>query len=305
MNNNRFVRLREGAGGAGDGGAGAGGAGTGIVTTPPNPGADKPWLSHLPEDIRGDSSFSTVKAKDANEALAIIGRMHVNSQKLLGQPKLPKPQENWTPEQWKDFNRQIGVPDSPEKYAIPEFKFADGIKLDEAKLDGWKKAFHENGILPKQADAIMKKFFEEVNTDYTGRTQQSEQQSEQQKAANISALKGEFGDQYEAKIDIARTALRNFGDEALLDTVEKTGLANDPAFAKFLIKIGEQTLEDRAGGSGPGSMGRGPGAALQEINALKIDKEFQSALNSRTDPGHKAALEKWMTLHQQAYPNPK
>lgn len=296
MKHNRILTLMAEVG---DGGAGGGG--NGIVTTPPaNGGAGTPpsWMSALPEDIRSDPTWANIKAKDANEALGIVGKMHVNAQKLLGQPKLPKPQDNWTPEQWKDFNKQLGVPDSPEGYKIPEFKFADGLKLDETKMGEWRKQFQELGILPKQADALLKRYFEDINTSHV----KSVAEQEAEKTKNLGLLKSEFGDQYDAKIDIARTALRKFGDEALLDHIEKAGLANNPAFAKFLIKVGEQTLEDNAGGGGPGNMGHGPGAALQEIASLKIDKEFQTALNNAKDPGHKAAVDKWMSLHQRAYP---
>ena len=290
----RFARLRDDAAAGSDGAGGQGAAG-GAGDQPPA------WLNSIPEDIRGDASFKTVKAKDANEALAAIGRMHVNAQKMLGRPVLAKPQDNWTPEQHKAFFKELGVPDTLDKYTTPEFKFNEGLAIVPEQLEGWKKTFQEVGILPKQAEAIMKKYFEEVNGEHTAKGQASAQTAE----ANKAELRGEFGDAYEAKIDIANTALRNFADEKFIDFVEQNGLAGDPSLVKFLVKIGEQTMEDRAGGDGPGNIGTGPGAALTTIGELKIDKEFQTALNTRTHAGHKAAVDRWTKLHQQAFPTPK
>ena len=214
---------------------------------------------------------------------------------------LAKPQDNWTLEQHKAFYKELGVPDTLDKYTTPEFKFNEGLAIVPEKLDGWKKTFQEVGILPKQAEAIMKKYFEEVNGEHTAGGQATAQAAQ----ANKVELQTEFGDAYAAKIDIANTTLRNFADEKFLDFVESNNLAGNPALVKFLVKVGEQTMEDRAGGNGPGNIGQGPGAALTTIGELKINKEFQTALNNRMDPGHKSAVDRWTKLHQQAYPSSK
>lgn len=296
-----------GAGGAGSGGAGAGGAGSIL-----NPGQQQQqqqqqqqlpsWLQAIPENLRTDPSLANVKAKDDKEAIAALAQMHINAQKLLGKPKLEKPSDSWTPEQWKAFHKELGVPETPDKYTLPDIKLAEGLALDDAKMTKWKGKFHELGLTPKQVQGVMAEYMAEMNGEFTSQ----QQNSELERTKNLGLLKQEFGDQFDAKVDIARSALRKFGSEPLVELLDKTGLANNPELVKFFVQIGEATMEDSAFGSGGGAgAGGGPGSALQEIGKLKGDTEFMKVLSNRTATGHKEAVEKWAALHKAAYPAAK
>lgn len=294
---NEFRAMQqEEAGGDADGSSG--GAGGSILSGAKSGaaalagGAPTPWTAALPEDIRNDPSFATVKAKDANEALGIIAKMHLNAQKLIGTARLQKPQDNWTADQWKTFHKELGVPETPDKYGTPKFEFAKGLALDEKKIAGWKAKMHALGFTPRQAEGLMSDYFAEINTEFTsqesGRTQQRTQAE--------AELRQEFGDSYDASVDIAKGVLMKFGDESLVAALEQTGAANNPAMVKFLVKLGKTLGEDKALGSGGGELG-GAGAALIELNALKTDTEFQKVLLNRKAPGHAQAVEKWTALH--------
>jgi hypothetical protein len=287
-----FVRLHLDGG---DPNAGGGGSGS-LLNGGTGGGGGVDWRADLPEDIRADPSLATFKAKDHKEALGVIAKSYIHAQKLVGVDKIAKPNDKWTPEQWKAFNKEMGVPETHDKYSVPKFEFAEGLTLDEKKLDGYKKIFHEAGVTPKQAEKIMVAYFADVNGDFTGR-------AESQKAAMLSAtneLKQEFGDKYDAKLDIARSVLKKYGSDTLLQKLESSGLANDPEVVRMFAKLGEGMMEDRAGGSGDGLILQEATQANQEINRLKSDADFQTALNTRGHAGHKAAVEKWLDLHKAA-----
>lgn len=254
-----------------------------------NPPAD--WRSALPEDIRADPSF-----KDIAD-VGSLGKSFINAQKLIGVDKIAKPSDKWTPEQWKDFYKQIGAPDKPEAYELPkDLKLAEGLELNNDQLNAWRKEFMESGLTKGQADRILKRYFENANAEFTGFANQRTQA--QQQAETV--LKQEFGDQYDANLDIARGALKKFGSEDLVKKLVSTGLGNDPAMVKVLLALGKATMDDQAIGGGNDMLIKGSTAAQSEINRLKTDKEFQNALQSREVPGHKEAVARWLDLHQKA-----
>lgn len=275
-----FVRLsvdEPGAGGGTGGSLLSGGGGN----TPPD------WRASLPDDVKGDPSLASIKD------VGSLAKSYVHAQKLIGTDKIAKPNDKWTPEQWRGFYKELGVPETPDKYSLPEVKLAQGLTIESTKLDKFKKIFHDQGLTPKQVSAVMQAYMEDVNSDYTARTT-GEQTA---RASAIAELKQEFGEKYDANLDIARSVLKKFGSDQLLEKLENTGLANDPEIIRMFYTIGQGMMEDRASGSGDGLLVQEATAALQEINRLKGDTDFQRQLNSRNDPGHKAAVQRWTELH--------
>lgn len=290
-----FVRLNLDGGDPNAGGGGGGGAGS-LLNGGGAGGGGVDWRADLPEDIRADPSLATFKAKDHKEALGVIAKSYIHAQKLVGVDKIAKPNDKWTPEQWKEYHRAIGVPETHDKYGVPEFKFADGLTLDKEKFTKYQQLFHKAGLTPAQAKILSEGYFSDVNTDFT---QSREAQNLAIKQAEAT-LRQEFGDKYDAKLDIARSVVKKFGSDTLLQKLESSGLANDPEVVKLFAKLGEGMLEDSAGGSGDGLILQEATQAIQEINRLKGDKDFQAQLNTKNHPGHKAAVQKWLDLHTAA-----
>lgn len=286
-----FVRLNL------DDGAAGGGGGGGLL----NPGAGGgggavDWRADLPEDIRADPSLAAFKAKDHKEALGQVAKSLVHAQKLIGVDKIAKPSDKWTPEQWKAHYREIGVPETPDKYTLPDVKLADGLTLVPEKIGKFNKIFYEAGLTPRQQTAVMKAYLEDVNGDHIGRSEASKAQV----LAATNELKTEYGDKYDAKLDIGRSVMKKFGSDTLLAKLGAAGLSSDPEVVRMFVKLGEGMLEDSAGGGGDGLLLQTATQALQEINALKSDVEFQKVLNDKRNPGHKAAVDKWLDLHGKA-----
>lgn len=279
-----------------DGDPGTGGGGGGTLLNPGAGGGTPDWRATLPEDIRSDAAFSTVKAKDAGEALGIIGKMYVGAQKLIGVDKIPRPSEKWTAEQWREHHKIMGVPETHDKYALPDIKLAKGLEIKAEKLDAFKKIFHAEGLTPRQVSAVMKAYLEDVNNDYT--TKETSHRTAMSEAT--TELQGRWKDKYDGNLDVARSVIKKFGGDTLVAKFEATGLANDPEVAEFLYKIGQGLMEDGAGGAGGDLLLQDHTQALQEINKLKGDADFQKQLNTRSDPGHKAAVDRWLLLHQTA-----
>jgi hypothetical protein len=72
---------------------------------------------------------------------------------------------------------------------------------------------------------------------------------------------------------------------------------------RAMATIGESIMEDHSGGGGQGGLEVNDSTrAGAEIQRLTGDKEFQVMLDTKGHPGHKAAVDRWLLLHQQAQP---
>lgn len=266
---------------------------------PGNGGGTPPaaWHSTLPEDIR--SAPAILKYKSVEE----LARGHVNAESLIGKKRLEAPNDKWGENEWKAFYKEIGVPETPDAYKLPEkLTKMEGLQLDEEKLKKVNAALHAVGLTPKQHAAVLE-YYAGTLSEATA-AQKATQDAAMQ--AGITKLKGDWGVNYEQNLDVARSVLKKFGGEDTLARLEETGFANDPSFIQMLHKIGTGMLEDKGrGGSGSGLQVLDSTAALNEINTLKMDKDFQAAMNDARNPGHKAAVERWTALHAKAYEGQK
>lgn len=264
--------------------------------TPPPAGGAPPagggnWLDSLPKDLHTET---ITKFKSPEE----LARGYVNAQALIGQKRLAAPNDKWGETEWKSFYKELGVPDAPDGYKTPELKLPEGIKLDDARVKKANEALHKAGLTPKQHEAVLRYYGETLSEQHTA----SAQQRQAALSEGTNALKAEWGDKFDAHLDIARSVIAKFGDEGLMDTLVESGAANNPAFIKALHKIGSAILEDSARGRGDGGLKvMDSTAALQEIDSLKLDKEFQKALGTANHPAHKAAVERWTLLHGKAH----
>src|SRR6266576_1030671 len=224
---------------------------------------------------------------------------YVNLEKTLGADKILAPQKTWGDKEWNDFYAKTGRPDVADKYEVPaDVKLNEGLKLDDAKLKVAKDHFHKLGLSSRQASEIMRFYLGTINESDAGfkAARQTEIDS------GMTKLKEEFGDKHEARIDLARSVVAKFGGEELTNYLNDSGLGNHPSLIKALAKVGDAMLEDRVTGKGEGLDINEPTRALAEIDRMKIDKDFQEALNKNGHPGHQAAVDRWLAVHKIAFP---
>lgn len=286
------LRMADGAdGGSGGAGGGAGGADGGDA----GKGAAD-WRAGLPDDLKSHASLKDIKD------IPSLAKSFVHAQQLVGAEKLPKPQKNWTEAQWNDFYKGVGRPETPDKYSYkPDMTKFEGIQIDDAKMATTKAQLHKLGLTDSQVSGALDYY---LGTVASQAKEINDARTAQQTIA-MTALRQEFGDDYDTKLSIAGGVVKKFGSPELHELVEKEGLGNNPAFIKLFASIGEAMMDDKAVGSGFGLVVTDAATALAEINQLKGDADFQKALGDRSNPGHKVALEKWEMLHGKAYPPKK
>lgn len=257
---------------------------------------ENPFLTTLPEDLRTEPSLATIKDT------AALAKGYVSAQKLIGAKRLVAPSENWQDQQWNEFYDQVGRPKTSDEYKVPEFKFEEGVQLDQAKVKASLVHLHKLGLTQKQAAGVLEHYFGDVNEAVkAGKSMKSTASAQAEQA-----LKQEWGDKFGVNVDVARSVIKKFGGEDAEEVakfLDDSGLGNNVKLVRLFHKIGSEFQEDRRRSGGGGDLPLGDAArASSEIDQLKIDGEFQKALGEANHPGHRAAVDRWISLHQAVAP---
>ena len=218
-------------------------------------------------------------------------KSYLHSQKLVGADKIPVPNKHATDEDWNEVYTRLGKPESPDgyKFNLPK----DNNKLDDNSLKAFSEQAHKLGLLPHQADGIIKYYNELANAaevDTNSKAETSRLQAEE-------ALRKEFGPAYNNKLNAAKNlASATLGSDFLSNTVLKDGskLGDNPtvvkAFADLAGKLSEDTIVK---GDSPSYM------TVKEIDQ-QLDKIRQpgSAYWDKTHPNHNTAVQEAYKLQE-------
>ena len=245
------------------------------------------WYSQLSEETRG---FVETKGWQSPDDVV---QSYTNLEKLLGADKSGRgvvmPKEDAAAEEWGKFYDRLGRPKSADEYNLP---VPQGDTGDFAKKAAGK--FHELGITAKQAQSLAEWW--NMNADEMQSSQVNQQMQNAEMEMNV--LQSEWGKEYDANIEAARRATRQFGvKEQMLEKIENA--IGTREMLKLFANIGKGVGEDSFVDSGKtGAFGISPEAARVRIGQLKADPEWSSKyLGGNADA--KAELERLMRA---AYP---
>ena len=262
---------------AGDGGAGGNGAAAPV----------EGWAGTLPEGVRG--IVTTKGWKGPEDAIT----SYANLEKLLGADKAGRgvviPKDDAPAEELAAFYSRLGRPENADAYKIPVPEGDDGAFLKTAA--GW---FHESGLSQKQAEGLAGKW----NAHVASIQQAEEARIQQETAIGLQNLKRDWGQEYDAQLELGRRAVREAGigedDAAAIERaigVEKA--------AKYFAKLGAHFREaPMRGAEGQGNFGpMTPEAAKARITALMQDQDW----GKRFAASGADEMAEWRRLHAIAY----
>lgn len=154
------------------------------------------------------------------------------------------------------------VPETADSYQLPVPEGDDGAFAKTAAA--W---FHEAGIPPAQAEKLAAKW-----NEFAASQQKSSVEAEAAKEAQAeatykeqdAALRKEWGDKYDANIELGKRAYREFGfNQDLVDAMEaKVGPAE---LFKLFARLGQKIGEDTALGVGNGNNASSGVSAAQKL----------------------------------------
>ncbi len=199
---------------------------------PETPAVD--FQSLIPEEYREEKSLQNFSKMDD------FVKSYLHSQKLVGLDKIPVPNKHATDEDWQEVYKKLGSPETADgyKYSLPE-----GHAVPEDTLKSFSEQAVKLGLLPNQADGIMKYYNEVINqgvNDQTIKSDEARKVSEQD-------LRKEFGSTYDNKITGAKNlATATLGAEFLSTTMLADGskLGDNPQIVKAFANLSEKLSED-------------------------------------------------------------
>ena len=185
-------------------------------------------------------------------------KSYLNAQSLVGANKVAIPNKMATEEDWEEVYSKLGRPNKPEDY-----KYSFDNEVDPEQLKQFNETAHRIGLLPKQAERIIK-FYNELNTQ-TDADRVKTFEAKQTEA--MAELKKEFGPEYNKRLDQAkRLAVETLGNDILNNAVlnDGTRLGDNAQVVKAFSMLADKLSEDE--------LVKGDGIDYQ--TASEIEKEI-------------------------------
>ena len=202
------------------------------TTAPETPAVDFKTL--IPEEYREEKSLQNFNKMDD------FVKSYLHSQKMVGLDKIPVPNKHATDEDWKEVYKRLGSPETSDqyKYSLPE-----DHQVPEDTLKSFSEEAVKLGLLPNQADGIMKYYNDVINqglNDQNIKAEEARKVSEQD-------LRQEFGPTYDNKITGAKNlATATLGADFLNNTMLADGskLGDNIQVVKAFANLSEKLSED-------------------------------------------------------------
>jgi len=241
------------------------------------------WKQNIPEDIRADKSLESIKD------VGSLAKSYIHAQRLVGSDKIPVPNKHATDEDWSAVYEKLGRPKTPGeyKYDIPE-----DVNVDQASLNNFSDQAHKLGLLPTQANGMVKFYNEMVSQGI----KDADTKALVSRENSTKELKQEWGQAYDSKLSKAGTLAKSIVDKKLLAApmADGTMLGDHPlmirAFAMLSDKMGEDNIVQA---SGPAYLT--PSQIDKQIGELQ---QPGSAYWEKRHPNHDAAVQEVQTLLQ-------
>ena len=233
--------------------------------------------------------FKEEKALDNFNNMEDFVKSYLHAQKLVGADKIPVPNKHSTDEDWHEVFKRLGAPETPEDY---KYNLKD-VELDQNQVQEFNKEAHKLGLLPRQAESLIK-FYNEMNSNNAA---SQEEAAAQAQLVTETELKKEFGPQFNKRLDQAKKlAVNSLGSEFLENTYLKDGsrLGDNIKVIKAFSELADKLSEDE--------IIKGDGS--EYMTAKDIEKEINeltqegSAYWSKTHPNHNKAVQEVLKLRE-------
>ena len=276
----------SGGGGSGDPGSNAGNGNTDADKgKAAGGGSTTDWRSSLPKELQDDPTIKKFPTVDA------LAKSYLSAQGMIGADKIVIPNaKTATAEDWENVFNKLGRP-ALDKY---ELKFKEGATIDKEFSEEFRKNAHKAGLLPSQAQSLAE-WLSDINQ---GAEAKAIEARKQEFTTGVDGLKKDWGNAFDAKIGRVNKMLADMGATKYF---QDKGYGGDPMIFKYLDYAAERLYKDAKivdGSNGGGNNARTPNEIKAAIGRLQVD----TAYNSKTHPGHAAAVQEMKALHEELHP---
>ena len=238
----------------------------------------------IPEEYKEEKALQNFSSMDD------FVKSYLSAQKLVGANKVAIPNKMATDEDWEQVYSKLGRPAKPEDY---KYSFGEE-EIDQEQLKNFNETAHRIGLLPKQAERIIK-FYNEMNTEQEAAKSKL---FDAKQAEAMTELKKEFGPTYTKRLDQAKKlAVETLGSDMLNNTIMKDGsrLGDNVSVIKAFSMLADKLSEDEI------IKGEGTGY----VTASEIEKEIAELTEdgspywNKTHPNHQKSMDRVFKLREQ------
>ena len=241
------------------------------------------WKVSLSDDVKADKSLENIKDINA------LAKSYIHAQKMVGSDKIPVPNKYATEDDWNAVYEKLGRPKTADGY---KFDLPQDKQVDEVSLKEFSSQAHKLGLLPSQAQGMVK-FYNEITAKSL---QDADSKALAARETSTKELKQEWGQAFDQKVSQAATLAKSVGATELLDTnlADGTKLGDHPvmikAFAELANKMGEDSIVQA---SGPTYLT--PNQIEKQIGELT---QTDSAYWDKNHTNHEAAVQEVLALRE-------
>ena len=237
----------------------------------------------IPENFREEKSLNNFNNMED------FVKSYLHAQKLVGADKIPVPNKHATEDDWNEVFKKLGAPETPDDY---QYNFKD-VELDQNQVQEFNKEAHKLGLLPRQAESLIK-FYNEMNSNNAASQEEAAAQAQLQ---TETELRKEYGPQFSKRLDQAKKlAVNSLGSDFLENTYLKDGsrLGDNIKVIKAFSDLADKLSEDE--------IIKGDGS--EYMTAKDIEKEINeltqegSAYWIKTHPNHNKAVQEVLKLRE-------
>jgi hypothetical protein len=264
--------------------------------TPHLPTAVPDWRASLPDGLREAEALSRF------DDVAALAREHVHLQALIGRKGIIPPGDDATPEERAAFFTALGRPATPDEYDLEGFAPPAGLPWNADIQASMLREMHAAGLNNSQARSLINAYADMQESAFDAVATRQAANAERA----LSGLQAEWGERFEARLDLAGRAFRAtfgeaFDDVAGLALADGGRVGDHPEFVRAFATLGERMAEPELVGAGATSREPSGEAARFNLRALEADPDFRAALLDRNHPDHRAAIAKRSMLTSAAY----
>jgi len=131
---------------------------------------------------------------------------------------------------------------APEKYE--DFKLPDGMEMDKESLEKFLPLAKELDLTQEEAQKLID-FKSDAKKEESQKQWDHWENTQKEWVEDSRNDKEIGGEKFEENLAVAKKALDAYGNEALKDLADATGVGNNKEFIRFLVKVGKDISEDK------------------------------------------------------------
>ena len=236
--------------------------------------------------------FENDAAKQEADASKASAEADANSNKLAS-TTLEFPGPDAPPEQFEDFYRAIGKPETPADYEFtrPEY-YPETLDYSDDRANQFAEVAHKLNLSKAQADGL----FEHYHKDMVMKESEAiDALIEQEENETRNNLQKDWGQDYEKNLARGRMAVISIaGQEKAEEIFNNPLLASNEDFLRFVVSVGDEIGDDSLAAVVHSGGTFGKAAASQKLAELESNPAFMQ----RYMAGEKAAVDQFLRLHE-------